>query len=43
LTPHDVATFVGAVILLTAVGTAAAYLPAARAARTSPLEGLKVE
>ena len=40
---HDVTTFAAASMLLAGVGLAAAYLPTARAARVSPLEGLRAE
>jgi len=43
LEPNDPATFVGAAILLTAVALIAAYLPAARASRVSPIVGLRAE
>jgi putative ABC transport system permease protein len=40
---HDAATFVAAAVLLAAIGLAAAYVPTARAARISPLDGLRAE
>jgi putative ABC transport system permease protein len=40
---HDAATFLAASALLAAIGLAAAYVPTARAARISPLEGLRAE
>jgi len=40
---HDVTTFAAASMLLAGVGLAAAYLPTARAARVSPLDGLRAE
>jgi predicted permease len=43
LEPNDPATFVGAAILLTAVALIAAYLPAAKASRVSPIVGLRAE
>ena len=43
LEPNDPAAFVGAAILLTAVALIAAYLPAARASRVSPIVGLRAE
>jgi putative ABC transport system permease protein len=43
LQPYDVPTLFVAAIGLTAVGALAAYLPARRAARASPLEGLRAE
>jgi predicted permease len=43
LEPNDPATFVGAAVLLTAVALLAAYLPAAKASRVSPIIGLRSE
>jgi predicted permease len=43
LEPDDPATFVGAAVLLAMVALLAAYFPAARASRLSPLEGLRSE
>jgi predicted permease len=43
LEPDDPTTLVGAGILLTTVALIAAYLPAARASRVSPLAGLRSE
>jgi ABC-type antimicrobial peptide transport system permease subunit len=41
--PNDPATFVTAMTIVVAVGLAAAYLPGRWAARTNPVETLKVE
>ncbi len=43
LEPSDPATFVGAGVLLATVALVAAYLPAAKASRVSPLMGLRSE
>ncbi len=43
LEPNDPATLVGASVLLAVVALVAAYLPAARASRLSPLAGLRSE
>ena len=43
LEPDDPATLVGASVLLAVVALVAAYLPAARASRLSPLAGLRSE
>jgi putative ABC transport system permease protein len=43
LTPYDPLTLAAAAATLAAVGLAAAWVPAARASRTSPLEGLRAE
>ncbi len=43
LTPGDPLTFVGAAVLLIAVGLLAGYLPARRASRISPLAALRYE
>jgi predicted permease len=43
LEPNDPATFVGAAVLLAAVTLSAAYVPALRASRLSPLQGLRSE
>jgi putative ABC transport system permease protein len=43
LEPHDVPTLAAAALCLAAIGLLAAYVPARRAARISPLEGLRAE
>jgi predicted permease len=43
LTPTDRSTFLLAALLMTAIASAAAYLPARRAARIDPVEALKAE
>ena len=43
LEPNNPATFVGAAVLLSAVALIAAYLPAAKASRVSPIIGLRSE
>jgi len=43
LEPGDPATMAAAVVLLLSVGLVAAWLPAVRAARVSPVEGLRAE
>lgn len=41
--PRDPLTFVAAPVLLAVVALIAAYLPARRAARVSPMEALRTE
>jgi predicted permease len=41
--PHDPATLIGAVALLLAIGAAAAWFPARRAAKIDPLSALRTE
>jgi putative ABC transport system permease protein len=43
LEPNDVPTLAAAALCLAAIGLLAAYVPARRAARVSPLEGLRAE
>jgi putative ABC transport system permease protein len=43
LEPYDLTTFAIAAVALAAVGLTAAYVPAERAARVSPLDGLRAE
>jgi hypothetical protein len=43
LEPNDVPTLAAAALSLAAIGLLAAYVPARRAARVSPLEGLRAE
>jgi putative ABC transport system permease protein len=43
LEPTDVPTLATAALSLAAIGLVAAYVPARRAARVSPLEGLRAE
>jgi predicted permease len=43
LEPNDVPTLATAALCLAAIGLVAAYVPARRAARVSPLEGLRAE
>jgi putative ABC transport system permease protein len=43
IVPHDVTTIALAALALLAIGLTAAYVPTARAARISPLEGLRSE
>jgi putative ABC transport system permease protein len=41
LAPRDPATFMGAAVVLAAIGALAAWLPARRAARIDPIEVLR--
>src|SRR5205085_2603863 len=41
--PRDAATFIGAPLILAAVALLAAYVPARRAARMEPMQGLRAE
>jgi len=43
VTPHDPATLVAVAVVLTGVGVAACWLPAARAARVDPAVALRAE
>jgi predicted permease len=43
LEPYDVPSFLVGAVVLTAIGLIAAYVPAQRAARVSPLDGLRAE
>jgi predicted permease len=43
IVPHDVTTIALAALALLAIGLTAAYVPTARAARISPLQGLRAE
>ena len=43
IVPHDFTTIAVAALALLAIGLTAAYVPTARAARVSPLEGLRAE
>jgi putative ABC transport system permease protein len=41
--PHDPVTLAGVALVITAVGVAACWLPAARAARVDPAVALRAE
>jgi ABC-type lipoprotein release transport system permease subunit len=43
VSPHDPATLAGAMVLLTAAGLLASYLPARRAAHVDPIVALRRE